>query len=113
MRETLLRRFTHEQNKDDGKFASMPDLILLDGGIAQLNAVKQLFDELNIDIPLFGMVKDDRHRTRGVVSEQGEALLNPTGRGIPSCHKYSDEVHRFAIEYHRKLHEKKVIARRA
>lgn len=110
MRETLLRRFTHEQNKDDGKFASMPDLILLDGGIAQLNAVKQLFDELNIDIPLFGMVKDDRHRTRGVVSEQGEALLNPTGAAFRLVTNIQDEVHRFAIEYHRKLHEKKVIA---
>lgn len=110
MREVLMRRFTHEQNKGDGRFASLPDLILLDGGIAQLNAVKELFAELNVDIPVFGMVKDDRHRTRGIVSEQGEAFLNPTGAAFRLVTNIQDEVHRFAIEYHRKLHEKKIVA---
>lgn len=107
LKETLRRRFTHEAREKDGKFAQLPDLILMDGAIAQVNAAKEVLEELDIDIPVFGMVKDDRHRTRGVVSEEGEVYLKPTGGAMRLVTYIQDEVHKTAIEYHRKLREKK------
>lgn len=109
LRETLLRRFTHEERKGDGKFDELPDLILMDGGIAQLNCAREVIDYLNLDIPVFGMVKDDKHRTRGVVNENGEVYLKPTGGAIRLVTYIQDEVHRAAIEYHRKRREKKML----
>lgn len=109
LRETLIRRFTHEDREKDGKFSELPDLILMDGGIAQLNCAKETLCELKLDIPVFGMVKDDRHRTRGVVSEGGEVYLKPTGGAIRLVTYIQDEVHKTAIEYHRKRKEKKMI----
>lgn len=109
LRETLVRRFTHEERKGDGKFSEYPDLILMDGGIAQLNLAKEVLESLNLDIPVFGMVKDDKHRTRGVVNEVGEVYLKPTGGAIRLVTYIQDEVHKTAIEYHRKRREKKMI----
>lgn len=106
LREVLQRRFTHEERKSDGKFSRFPDLILLDGGKGQLNAIKELFSEMGIDIPIFGMVKDDKHRTRALLSEDGEVYLNPIGSVFHLVTNIQDEVHRFAIEYHRSLHRK-------
>ena len=110
MREVIERRLTHEQRNNDGKFSVLPDLILLDGGTAQLNAIRELFSELNTDIPVFGMVKNDRHKTRGIISDSGEVSLRPTSAAFRLVTNIQDEVHRFAIEYHRKLHKKKVIS---
>ena len=106
MCEVLKRRFTHEKREGTGHFEKLPDLILLDGGIQQLNAVKKLFRELGIDIFVFGMVKDDRHRTRGIVSTEGEVQLNPVSASFHLVTNIQDEVHRFAIEYHRHLRKK-------
>lgn len=109
LRETLTRRFTHEEREGDGKFSELPDLILMDGGIAQLNCAGEVLRELGIDIPVFGMVKDDKHRTRGVVNEEGEVYLKPTGGAIRLVTYIQDEVHKTAIEYHRKRREKKML----
>lgn len=109
LRETLTRRFTHEEREGDGRFAEVPDLILMDGGIAQLNCAREVLGNLGLDIPVFGMVKDDRHRTRGVVNEAGEVYLKPTGGAIRLVTYIQDEVHRTAIEYHRKRREKKML----
>ncbi len=109
LKETLRRRFTHEEREGDGKFREQPDLVLMDGGIGQLNAAEEVFSELGLDIPVFGMVKDDRHRTRGVVSDLGEVYLKPTGGAIRLVTYIQDEVHKTAIEYHRKLREKKTL----
>lgn len=109
LREVLMRRFTHEEREKDGKFEELPDLILMDGGTAQLNCAREVLRELKIDIPVFGMVKDDRHRTRGVVSEDGEVYLKPTGGAIRLVTYIQDEVHKTAIEYHRKRRERKML----
>ncbi len=109
LREVLLRRFTHEERERDGKFSNLPDLILLDGGKGQLSTVKELFKEIDVDIPVFGMVKDDKHRTRALLSEEGEVYLNPVSSVFHLVENIQDEVHRFAIEYHRKLHRKNTI----
>ena len=106
LREVLYRRLTHEMRAGDKRFANLPDLILLDGGKGQLNAIKELFRELDVDIPVFGMVKDDKHRTRALLSDEGEVYLNPTGSVFHLITNIQDEVHRFAIEYHRSLHRK-------
>lgn len=106
LREVLYRRFTHEHREQDGKFKTLPDLILLDGGTAQLNAAKELFEEIGVDIPAFGMVKDDKHRTRALVSREGEVQLNPTSSAFHLITNIQDEVHRFAIDYHRRLRRK-------
>ncbi|MBR5535900.1 MAG: excinuclease ABC subunit UvrC [Clostridia bacterium] len=109
LKETLTRRFTHEEREGDGKFSELPDLILMDGGLAQLNCAKEVLGELGVDIPVFGMVKDDRHRTRGILNEQGEVYLKPTGGAIRLVTYIQDEVHKTAIEYHRKRREKKML----
>ncbi len=109
LREVLRRRLTHEKRVGDGHFKKEPDLILLDGGIAQLNAIKALFNELGVDIPVFGMVKDERHRTHSLISQEGEVYLKPTGAAFHLVTNIQDEVHRFAIEYHRKKHRKRTL----
>ncbi|MEE0867473.1 MAG: excinuclease ABC subunit UvrC [Clostridia bacterium] len=109
MTEVIRRRLTHEVRENDGRFEKLPDLILLDGGIAQLNAVKKLFDEIGFDIPVFGMVKNDKHKTRGLISEEGEIYINPAKASFRLLCNIQDEVHRFAIEYHRKLHLKHTV----
>ncbi|MDP4093887.1 MAG: excinuclease ABC subunit UvrC [Bacillota bacterium] len=114
MREVISRRFRHAQKEeaaqpgsDKAKFSKLPDIILLDGGIGHVNAVRPVIEELNIKIPLFGMVKDENHRTRGLVSDNKEITLSnnlPVLRFVTSI---QDEAHRFAIEYNRKLREKR------
>ena len=106
MCEVLKRRFTHEKREGTGRFEQLPDLILLDGGMQQLNAANKLLGELGIDLPVFGMVKDDHHRTRGVVSLEGEVQLNPVSASFHLVTNIQNEVHRFAIDYHRHLRKK-------
>ncbi len=108
MREVLARRFARYKDGDE-RFSNKPDLILLDGGVAQINAVSSLFVEIGINIPLFGMVKDDKHKTRAVVDVLGREigiLANPTVFRFISA--VQEEVHRFSVEYHRKLRERSV-----
>lgn len=109
LKEVLERRLTHEKRNNDGKFAVLPDLILLDGGKAQLGAIKALFDKMGVDIPVFGMVKDENHRTRALVGEEGEVAVNPVSSVFHMIENIQNEVHRFAIEYHRLLHRKNTL----
>ncbi len=106
MKETLTRRFTHLKQQDNG-FSEIPDLILIDGGVGQTDAAKQVAQEFSLDIPIFGMVKDDRHRTRALVGDAGEYKLRDDPELWHFISGIQDEAHRFAIEYNRKLSEKR------
>lgn len=117
MREVIYRRIQHGReeefliengklNRHEAKFLPMPDLILLDGGKGHLSTVTELLEMIEVDIPCFGMVKDNRHRTRGLVGNDGEIELSPTGVVFKLLTYIQDEVHDTAIEYHRKLHGK-------
>ena len=110
MAEVLTRRFTEykkakEEGEDSG-FSKLPDLILLDGGKGQVSAVKPVLLDLGINVPLFGMVKDDKHRTRAIVSEDGEIEIKPNQSVFSFVTSVQDEVHRFAIGYHRQSRTK-------
>ena len=102
MAEVLQRRFEEYYNAEDSDegFGKLPDLILLDGGKGQVAAVREVFDRMNISVPLFGMVKDDKHRTRAVTGEGGEIAINSRRQVFTFLSKMQDEVHRFAIGYH-------------
>ncbi len=108
MEEILRRRFDRAV-KDDSGFNKLPDLILMDGGIIQINAAKNILSEFSFDIPVCGMIKDDRHRTRGLIFEENEIKLPYNSEGFKLVTRIQDEVHRFAIEFHRKVREKNLI----
>ncbi|MEE1264490.1 excinuclease ABC subunit UvrC [Ruminococcus sp.] len=101
MAEVLTRRFEeyHKAENDEG-FGRLPDLILLDGGAGQVHAVREVMRKLDIDVPLFGLVKDDRHRTRAVTGDGGEIAISSRRQLFAFLSKMQDEVHRFAIGYH-------------
>lgn len=103
MREVITRRLDeYEQLKDTGEgFGRLPDLILLDGGKGHVAAVAPILQARGYDIPLFGMVKDDKHRTRAVTGSGGEIAINSKRRAFTLVSSIQDEVHRFAIGYHR------------
>lgn len=110
MAEVLERRFKEylkakEEGEDSG-FAKLPDLILLDGGKGQVGAVKPVLKSLGIDVPLFGMVKDDKHRTRAIVSDEGEIAIRPDKSVFSFVTQIQDEVHRFAIGFHHQRKKK-------
>ena len=102
MAEVLTRRFEEFFNaeKADEGFGKLPDLILLDGGKGQVAAVRAVFDRMGVSVPLFGLVKDDRHRTRAVTGEGGEIAISSKRALFTFLSKMQDEVHRFAIGYH-------------
>ncbi len=117
MREILTRRFEHglnernelkEKNMDIamGSFSRFPDLILMDGGKGQVNIALQVLDDLHLNIPVCGMVKDDNHRTRGLYFENLEVPMDAHSEGFRLVTRIQDETHRFAIEYHRSLRGK-------
>ena len=111
MREVLTRRFTHglkerQENAELGKFTAFPDLILMDGGKGQVNVALQVLDELHLDIPVCGMVKDDHHRTRGLYYHNEEIPIDRNSEAFRLITRIQDEAHRFAIEYHRQLRGK-------
>lgn len=102
MAEVIDRRLTEYENAEEGVgFGRKPDLILLDGGKGQVNAVLPVMERHNLDIPVFGMVKDDRHRTRAIVSGNGEIAISRKRKLFTFISKLQDEVHRFAIGYQR------------
>ena len=105
LQEVLYRRFKRGL-QGDLSFAKMPDLLLMDGGKAQVSVVEQVLKAMNVDIPVAGMVKDDKHRTRGLIYKDKELDLKTS----PVLYKYiatiQEEVHRFAIDYHRGLRNK-------
>jgi excinuclease ABC subunit C len=111
MAEVLRRRFTHflDENETDEGFNRKPDLILLDGGKGQVNAVRPVMEELGLsDIPLFGMVKDSRHRTRAITDSGGEIAISGNKAAFYLVTAIQDEVHRFSVSYQRKKHKANV-----
>ncbi len=106
MREVISRRLNRyaEQQQTGEGFGRLPDLILLDGGQGQVNAVKPIIEAFGFDIPVFGMVKDSKHRTRAIASDGGEISIT-SGRGVFTLiSSIQEEVHRFAISYHKQKH---------
>ncbi|WP_294384352.1 excinuclease ABC subunit UvrC [uncultured Ruminococcus sp.] len=108
MAEVIGRRFNEylKAEKADDGFGKLPDLILLDGGKGQVAVAKQVLREMNIDVPLFGLVKDDKHRTRAVTGDGGEISVNSRRALFTFLSKMQDEVHRFAIGYHHERRSK-------
>ena len=117
MREVLTRRFRHgmeeskeleeqEMDQEYGSLTKFPDLILMDGGRGQVNIALSVLEELGIDIPVCGMVKDDNHRTRGLYYHNIELPIDTHSEGFKLITRIQDEAHRFAIEYHRSLRSK-------
>ena len=109
MAEVLERRFRHylDPEETDEGFKRLPDLILLDGGKGQVSAVAQVFDELDINVPLFGMVKDNRHRTRAIAAAGGEISVTEKRSAFMLLTRIQDEVHRFSITFQRNKHRKR------
>lgn len=108
MQEVLRRRFKHylDPEETDEGFKRLPDLILLDGGKNQLVMVNEVLWELDITVPVFGMVKDNNHRTRAITSDGGEIGISETKSAFLLVTRIQDEVHRFAITYQRNKHRK-------
>ena len=104
MRQVISRRLDeYEQNKDSGEgFGRLPDLILLDGGKGHVAAIRPLLKERGYDIPVFGMVKDDHHRTRAIAQDGGEIAIHAKRSAFTLVSAIQEEVHRFAITFHRK-----------
>jgi len=102
MEEVISRRFSRYA-AGDSKFAKLPDILFIDGGRGQVHAAEKVIGSLNISIPVCGMVKDDKHRTRGLFFRESEISLKPASEGFKLITRIQDEVHRFAVEYHRKL----------
>ncbi len=96
MREALSRRFAHLDD-EEGSFSNLPDLILLDGGKGHVSVVKELLSELNIDVPVFGMVKDDFHKTRALCTETEEISIARENAVFVFIYKLQEEVHRFTV----------------
>ena len=109
MQEVIRRRFLrYEQEKNTGKgFGKLPDLIFVDGGQTHVSAVSAVIKEFGLDVAVFGLVKNSRHRTRAISSLGGEIALNPSTEGFKMITRMQDEVHRFAITYSRKKHTSK------
>lgn len=120
MREVLLRRFSHglEETKKlqaeggdlaMGSFTRFPDLLMMDGGRGQVNIALEVLRELQLEIPVCGMVKDDNHRTRGLYCQNVEIPIDRHSEGFQLITRIQDEAHRFAIEYHRSLRGKEQV----
>ena len=120
MHEVLTRRFTHGMREQEemqekelgaeyGSFTRFPDLIMMDGGRGQVNICLKVLDELHLNIPVCGMVKDDNHRTRGLYYNNIEIPIDRGSEGFILITRIQDEAHRFAIEYHRSLRSKEQV----
>ena len=120
MYEVLTRRFTHgmremeemeekDLSEEDGSFTRFPDLIMMDGGRGQVNIALKVLEELHLNIPVCGMVKDDNHRTRGLYYHNVEIPIDRGSEGFKLITRIQDEAHRFAIEYHRSLRSKEQV----
>ena len=109
LQEMLYRRFKRALAGDPG-FKTLPDLILMDGGQGQVTSAEKVLTAMQLPIPVLGMAKDDSHRTRALVNGRGqEYLLKENPLLFKYCGRIQEEVHRFAIEYHRSLHNKNSI----
>jgi excinuclease ABC subunit C len=115
MAEVLDRRFNeYEKSQKNGQtegFGRLPDLILLDGGKGQVNAVLPIMKAHGISVPLFGMVKDGKHRTSAISTGGGRIDFNSRKKAFALVTNIQDEVHRYAVAYHRKKHTKSALSR--
>ncbi len=109
MAEVLDRRFAEYIKGSDEAFSRLPDLILLDGGKGQVSAVIPILQKHGLTVPLFGMVKDNKHRTRAIATGDSEIALKPTRRAFTLVTAIQDEVHRSAITYHKKRRSQKML----
>ena len=105
MAEVLERRILEYEKEKNGEntaegFGRKPDLVLLDGGIGQVNAVRPVFEKYGFDVPLFGMVKDGKHRTRAIASGGGEITISDKRTVFSLVSQIQEEVHRYAVTYH-------------
>ncbi len=107
MQEVVTRRLKHSIENPKGGFGTLPDLILADGGITQIRAIKNALDEVGVVIPVFGMVKDDKHSTRALINENREEF-EISENLFNFITNLQDEVHKTAIEYHRKVRDKEM-----
>jgi excinuclease ABC subunit C len=115
MQEVLRRRINHGLLEKDGEeglsgkgFAKLPDLIMMDGGKPQITAALSVLADFGLDIPVCGMFKDDFHRTKGLLFNDVEYYMPQNSEGFKLVTRIQDEVHRFAITYHRNLRSKRV-----
>lgn len=110
LKEVIERRFRRgvEEKKEDknSSFSNFPDLIMMDGGKGQVNAAKEILDKLNLNLEICGLVKDDFHRTRGIIYNNQEFNVDLNSRAYKMIYKIQEEAHRFAINYHRNLRSK-------
>ena len=110
LKEVIERRFRIgvEEKKEDknSSFSNFPDLIMMDGGKGQVNAAKEILDKLNLNLEICGLVKDDFHRTRGIIYNNQEFNVDLNSRAYKMIYKIQEEAHRFAINYHRNLRSK-------
>ncbi len=111
MAEVLDRRFNEYQKGENPDFAVLPDLILLDGAKGQIGAVLPILEKYGLNIPLFGMVKDSKHRTRAIATTGGDIVIKSNRRVFTLITNIQDEVHRFAISYQKQLQSKKMLGR--
>ena len=107
MEEVVTRRLSHSIENPNGGFGELPDLILADGGIKQIRAIKRAVNKYNIDIPVYGMVKNDKHQTRALVGED-RVEIKISEKLFNVITAFQDAVHDTAIEYHRKLREQAI-----
>ena len=114
MREVISRRFNrYIEEKESGEgFGVLPDLILLDGGEGQVNAVKPVIEAFGLDVPVFGMVKDSSHRTRAITADGREIAISAVRQVFTLVSSIQEEVHRFAITYHKEKHGKGLLSTR-
>ena len=120
MHEVLTRRFVHgmremqemeekQLSQEYGSFTRFPDLLMMDGGRGQVNIALKVLEELRLNIPVCGMVKDDSHRTRGLYYNNVEIPIDRGSEGFKLITRIQDEAHRFAIEYHRSLRSREQV----
>ena len=107
MREVITRRLKHSINSSNSGFGKLPDVIFVDGGITQIRAAKEAINELNLNIPIYGMVKNDKHRTRALIDDKKQEI-ELTEDLMNLVTRFQDTVHDTAIEYHRKLRDSEI-----
>lgn len=106
MQEAITRRLRHYVEQDEAGFSRLPDLILLDGGTGHVHAIAPILEQFGVKIPLYGMVKDQKHRTRAISGSGGEISLSANRAAFHLLTQIQDEVHRFSVAYMHRLHAK-------
>lgn len=106
MQEVIRRRFIRYKEDEDEGFSKLPDLILLDGGKGHVSVIQPVLQQMGINVPVYGLVKDNKHRTRAIASSGAEISISSVKSAFMLLTRIQDEVHRYAISYQRKVHKK-------